>query len=143
MRAHILSVVAYFIVTFGVQAANHFVINTAHYAREKIIAPEPVLWGGLAVIVIQGVILTFLYSRLRSRFAGPTGGLAFSLVMGAFLASYIALTEPSKYLISSKLEWALVEAGASTLQFAIFGVALGLIHATFGTPAVEGTDGSR
>ncbi len=143
MQAHILSVVAYFIVTFGVQATNHFVINTAHYAREKIIAPEPVLWGGLTVIVIQGVILTFLYSRLRFTFFALKGSLAYSLVMGIFLASYIALTEPSKYLIASKLEWAIVEAGASTVQFAIFGLALGLIHAKFGTPDVEGTNGSR
>ncbi len=139
MQAHILSVVAYFIVTFGVQATNHFTINTAHYAREQIVAAEPVLWGGLASIAIQGVVLTFLYSRLRARFNGVSGGFAFSLLMGAFLASYIALAEPSKYLISSRLEWFLVEAGASTIQFAIFGLALGLIHARFGAPPAEKT----
>lgn len=143
MRVHILSVVAYFIVTFGVQAANHFAVNTAHYAREQIVAPEPVLWGGLLAIAIQGVILTFLYSRLRSRFDGVRGGLAFALLMGAFLASYIALAEPSKYLVSSRLEWFLVEASVSAIQFTLFGLALGLIHAKLGTPTVEVTDGSR
>ncbi|WP_428027996.1 hypothetical protein [Altererythrobacter sp.] len=143
MQAHIQSVVAYFIVTFGVQAANHFVINTAHYAREQIIAPEPFLWGGLASIAIQGAVLTFLYSRLRLRFTGLSGGLAFSLLMGAFLASYIAIAEPSKYLVSAKLEWFLTEASASLIQFAIFGLALGLIHAKFGTHVGEKTDGSR
>ncbi|MBI3435545.1 MAG: hypothetical protein HY056_10780 [Proteobacteria bacterium] len=91
--AHMLSVAAFFAVTLGVQATNHFVINTAHYARQPGIAEEPVLWGGLAAVIIQGSVVTFLYSRVSQRFSGIRGGLAFSLLMGAFLGSYIALGE--------------------------------------------------
>lgn len=40
MRAHFLSVAADMLVTLGIQAANHFVINKAHYAKQSIIAAE-------------------------------------------------------------------------------------------------------
>ncbi len=128
MSAHLMSVAIYFVITFAVQASNHFVISTAHYARQPIIAEEPVLWGGLAAIVLQGSVLTFLYSRLRTHFPGVPGGLGFALLMGVFLGSYIALAEPSKYLVSSRLEWFFVEASASLTQFVLFGLALGFIH---------------
>jgi hypothetical protein len=104
MRAHFLSAAAYMLVTFGVQAANHFVINKAHYARQSIIAAEPALAGGIASMLIQGAILTFLYSRLQPQFSDLLGGLGFALLMGLFLGSYIALGEPSKYVVSSRLE---------------------------------------
>jgi len=128
MLPHALSVAVYLVVTFAVQATNHFVINTAHYADQPIIDKEPVLWGGIASMLIQGVVLTCLYSRLALRFAGMFGGLAFSLLMGAFLGSYIALGEPSKYLVSSRLDWFVVEAPTSLVQFTLFGLLLGLIH---------------
>lgn len=132
MLAHTLSVAAYLIVTFAVQATNHFVVNTAHYARQSIMAPEPVLAGGIASMLVQGVVLTFLYSRLRHPFPGVAGGVGFALLMGAFLGSYIALAEPSKYLVTSRLDWFAVEATASLIQFTLFGLALGYIHKVVG-----------
>lgn len=128
MIAHTLSVAAYLIVTFAVQATNHFLVNTAHYARQSIMAAEPALIGGIASMLVQGIVLTFLYSRLRNAFPGVAGGVGFALLMGAFLGSYIALAEPSKYIVTSGLEWFAVEASASLIQFALFGLALGYIH---------------
>ena len=134
MLAHVLSVAAFVVVTFAVQATNHFVINTTHYARQTIIADEPALAGGFAAMLVQGGVLTFLYSRLilLPRFSGVFGGLGFALLMGAFLGSYVALAEPSKYLVSSRLSWFTVEATASLIQFSLFGLALGFIHKTWG-----------
>ncbi|EKF19393.1 hypothetical protein [Nitratireductor pacificus] len=132
MLAHTLSVLAYLVITFAVQASNHLVVNAAHYARQGIVAPEPIFAGGVASMLVQGAVLTFLYSRLRPAFPGVTGGLWFALLMGAFLGSYIALGEPSKYLVSSWVEWFAVEATASLLQFALFGLALGSIHERWG-----------
>lgn len=132
MLHHILSVTAFMAITFAVQATNHFVINTAHYARQPLISPEPVLWGGIAAMLIQGIVLTFLYARLRPHFRGVKGGLGFALLMGTFLGSYIALAEPSKYVVSSRMGWFFVEASASLTQFTLFGLALGFIHARSG-----------
>lgn len=133
MLAHALSLLAYLFVTFGVQAANHFVVNAAHYAGETILSKEPALLGGVAAMVVQGAVLTFLYGRLAPRFAGVAGGLAYALLMGAFLGSYLALAEPSKYLVSSRIDWFLVEATVSLIQFSLFGL-LGLIHRRWGSP---------
>lgn len=47
--------------------------------------------------------------------------------MGLFLASYIALGKPSKYLVNAPLAWAGTEALASFLRFPLFGLLLGLI----------------
>ena len=56
-------------------------------------------------------------------------GLFFGWGLMLFLGSYIVLVEPSKYLVPSVQGWMLVEASATFVQFTLFGLALGLIHA--------------
>jgi hypothetical protein len=128
MLTHTATVIAFFVATFGVQATNHFVLSVEHYASEPIIDPNPLIIGGLIAIFLQGTILSVLYKQLRSQFTGLRGAVAFSWIMGLFLCSYIALAEPSKYLINAKLSWTLTEATASFVQFTLFGLLLGFIH---------------
>ncbi len=128
LHIHALSVVAFVLVTFVVQALNHFVVNSAHYATQSIMAPEPVIIGGIVAMIIQGAILTMLYAQTTTRFAGVGGAVRFSLIMGLFLVVYIALTEPSKYIVIDPLHWFMVEAIVGFIQFAFFGVVLGLLH---------------
>jgi len=58
--------------------------------------------------------------------------LAVAGAFGLFLVSYIALVAPAKYTVPSVSSWMMVEGLAGLVQFAIFGVLLGLIHKRIG-----------
>lgn len=128
MLVHGLSVFAFIVVSFTIQASSHLVINKAHYDAVTYIREEPIFLGGLVAMIVQGVILTFMYTQVRNKFAGIKGGVGFSVVMGGFLASYITLAEPSKYVVPSFWGWFRLELSVSAVQFILFGILLGYIH---------------
>ena len=128
-------VLAFAVSTLGVQATSHFYINKAHYQAIEIFRPEPIMELGLLAILLQGIILAYGFRALVR--AGPPvlQGVKFSLAAGVFLASYIVLAEPAKTLVPDLGAYMRVEAGASFVQFALFGVLLGLVRAAAEKPA--------
>lgn len=130
MIKHFLSVLAFVIVSFAVQGVSHFVINEAHFATIGFARAEPILALGVLVMVLEGIILTFALSAYKPN-ASIKHGLMLSLAFGLFLASYIALVEPSKYDVPSIIDWIKVEATASLVQFLAYGLILGYIHSKF------------
>jgi hypothetical protein len=137
MRKHALGVLAFIAVTFAVQASSHFVVNTAYYAAIPFMRADAdvVFPLGFLAMIVQGVCLTWLYSRLPRAGHPVVSGLKFSLVAGAILASYIAFAEPAKYAAPSIPAWIAVEGLVSLTQFAVFGILLGLIHGEKFVPA--------
>jgi len=124
----ILTVLAYVLATFAVQAVSHFAINVEHYRSISYMRTQPIFFLGVLSMIIQGTVFGFLFpvfdrgpSRIRS-------GLLFSWILGGFLASYIVLAEPGKYAIPSVAAWVRVELVAAAAQFTLFGVLLGLVH---------------
>lgn len=125
---HILSVLAFMIVSFSVQGVSHFLINKKHYASIEHMRSDQIIPLGLLVMVIQGILLTTALSAWKGSHALVMDGLVVSMVFGLFLGSYIALVEPAKYAVPSVSQWISVEASASTIQFVAFGLLLGFIH---------------
>lgn len=130
MIKHLLSILAFVIVSFAVQGASHFVINEAHFASIGFARADPILAMGVGVMVFEGIILTLALAAYKPN-ASIKNGLMVSLAFGLFLASYIALVEPSKYDVPSIMEWVKVEASASVVQFVVFGLLMGYIHSKF------------
>jgi len=131
MLKHMLSVLAFIIVSFSVQGLNHFLINKAHYGEIEFARAEPILSLGFLTMIIQGLILSLALAKIA-----PTGttfrdGLSVSLAFGLFLASYIALAEPAKYAAPSVSSWMITEGIASTIQFVIVGLCITFIHQRF------------
>lgn len=132
MAKHILSVIAFMVVSFGVQGLNHFVINKSHYAAISFAREAPILPMGVFAMIIQGSIITLMMAWISKPGSQMRDGFVVSLAFGAFLAAYVALAEPAKYAAPSLSSWVITEVLASGLQFAIFGLCLGLIHKRFG-----------
>lgn len=128
MGKQILTVLAFMFVSFGVQGLSHFVINVEHFAAIEFMRADPVLPMGFAAMIIEALIIGFVMSRLWPAGASIQQGLIVSASFGLFLASYIVLAEPAKYAVPSIPAWMLVEILASTAQFGVFGVLLGLIY---------------
>src|SRR6266699_5624608 len=67
MKKHVLAVVAYLVATFATQALSHFVVNVEHYAAVTFMRAEPIFALGVASMVIQGTIFSYLYSRMSAQ----------------------------------------------------------------------------
>lgn len=136
--AVVLTVVAYVLTTFAVQGTSHFAINADHFAAIPIMRAEPMVPLGIASMVIQGLILAWLYPVYAAGTSSVRRGIAFSWMIGGFLASYIVLGEAGKYAIPSVPAWIAVEASAAFVQYTLFGVWLGLIHRVPRAPRLAG-----
>ena len=128
MARHILSIVAFVGATFVTQAISHFAVNTEHYAAVPYLRREPIFSLGVAAMLIQGAILSYLYVPLRSRYGTEAAAVKFAWLAGAFLLSYTALAEAAKYTVPAIGSWIVVEVVAGFVQFTLYGVLLGLVY---------------
>ncbi len=128
MKKHLLSILAFMVVSFAAQGLSHFVINAEHFAAIPFMRPDPIIPLGLLVMIIQGATISIALHRWRGGAATLSDGVLIAAAFGTFLVSYIAIVEPSKYAVPSPVDWILVEATTGLAQFAVFGVLLGLIH---------------
>ena len=120
-----LGMLAFMFISFVVQAMSHFVINVEHFSAVEFMRKEPILSLGIATMLIQGAVLSYIYSILTKNGSTIWNGIVYGNLMGIFLVSYIALVEPSKYTVPSVLEWIAVETISGFIQFSLFGLLLG------------------
>ncbi len=128
MLEHGASILTFAVISFAVQGLSHFVINKAHFDNVAFTRPNPVIAMGVAVMILQGLVLSVALAVWKGGAATIADGLTVSGAFGLFLVSYIAVVEPSKYDVPSIRAWIRVEGLAGLVQFAAFGVALGAIH---------------
>ena len=128
---HVLTVVGYVFATFLTQGLSHFLVFKAHYDAVSIMATEPNFALGLASMLIQGTVLSLIYSWAKPLVpaAGIAGAALVALMFGAFLVSYIGLAEAAKYAVPSVASWIGVETLVGAVQFALVGVGMGFAHA--------------
>ncbi len=130
MSVHLLAIFAYVAATFAVQAASHFVVAAEHYAAIPFLRKEPIFALGVLSMLVQGAVFAWLFSRLPKSGRIYRDALGFALAAGAVIVSYEAFAEPAKYLAPSVMGWMLQELAAGLVQFAVYGVLLGLVYST-------------
>jgi hypothetical protein len=128
MKRHVLTVLAFVVATFGTQAPSHFAVFADHYAAVTYIRKETLFQFGVLAMLIEGVVLSVLYTRLAGGKSTTKSALGFSWLMGTFLVSYTACAEAAKYMVPSVASWIAVELAVGLVQFTIFGLLLGLIY---------------
>ena len=105
-----------------------FLIFAGHYAAVTYIRKEALFQFGVLAMVIQGVVLSLLYSRRAGGKSTTKSAVGFSWLMGSFLVAYTAFAEAAKYVVPSAASWIAVELGVGVIQFTVFGVLLGLVY---------------
>lgn len=124
----LLGTFGYVVITFLTQGTSHFAINRAHYAAVASLRPEPIFALGVASMLIQGAILSYLYPIFCRGASSWNKGAAYGILIGAFFVSYPALAEPGKYLVPSIPSWIAVEGMVGLIQFGLFGLLIAAIH---------------
>lgn len=128
MKKHLLTMLGYVIATFAVQGTAHFALFAPHYAAIGIMRTQPSFALGFTSMLIQGTILSVVFTRSAYVAGGWFGAIKLAWLFGFFLLSYIALAEAGKYAIADVPAWIAVELSTGFVQFTLIGVFLALAH---------------
>src|SRR5207247_2303585 len=87
MRKHFLAVLAYVVATFATQAVSHFGVNAAHYAAVTYLRAQPIFALGVLSMLIQGSIMSYLYTQLPQSGRSLGHAVLFDWPVGGLLAA--------------------------------------------------------
>lgn len=124
-----LGTLAYTLVTFPLAVIWHVGLFQEQYQSFSYFEGEPSFVLGLLTILIQGFILSFLYPFVLFQAEGIKRGLKYVSVIGLFFWTSHVLAFIAKQDIHTPILFMLMESFYLILQFGIFGVLIGLIHA--------------
>jgi len=128
MKKHALTILGYFVATFGSQAISHFLLFKDHYAEVSFIKPEPIFALGFTSMFLQGLILSVVHERSSFSKGSLLSSVKLAWLFGLFLVSYIGLAEAAKYAVPNVPSWIGVEFSVGFVQFTLAGIFLNLAH---------------
>lgn len=126
-----LATLGYFIPTFILGVVWHFWFFPGVYEALGIYnRAEPIIPLGMVSMLIQGVLMAYLYP-FYYRDGGPLRrGIAFGLLMGVFLYSVSTLANAAKITVSDMGTWLAIQAAFHLIQFVAAGALIGLAYGT-------------
>lgn len=127
MKKIIIGTLLFIFVSFALQSISHFVVNAEHYASVPFMRKEPIFVLGFLTMIMQGLVLSYLFIIYSKNEFTIKNGLLFGLLMSALFVSYPALVEPAKYQVENIGSWILVEGIVGLIQFSIFGILLAIV----------------
>ncbi len=129
LKSYLLAAIAYVIVTFAIAASWHLVFFKELYDEFAIFTrKEPLIPLGIASILMQALVLAYLYPALYKGGRPATEGLKFGLLIGVLMASIAVFAEAGKQNVSSLSTWLVFESAYYLIQFGLIGVIIGLIY---------------
>lgn len=124
-----LGFAAYLLPTFPIAFVWHLVLFEQKYRALQIYRDEPVIAFGLASMVIQGAIFSWLFPRvMRASGSVLKDGLLFGLGMGLLSWSFTTLAVAAKNVMGSVTDYLLLETAFTVLQFAVAGPLIALAY---------------
>lgn len=129
MKKFVCVILFYSILTMILGMSWHFVFFKELYEGLGIYnRAEPIIPLGFTSMIVQGVILAYLYPRFYRGGLPIVEGVKFSLIMGLFMFSVSTLANGAKIQVSSMSQWLLIQSAFHFVQFVIAGVGIGLIY---------------
>ena len=122
-RSFWFGVAAYLVPTFPLGFFWHLVWFEPSYHALAIYRADPIIPLGLASMVVQALIFSWVYPRLFPARHGAVlrPGLVYGLGIGLLSWSFTTLAVAAKHPITSIVDYALLETGFSVVQFLFVG----------------------
>lgn len=125
----VLATLAYAVVTMTLGFTWHFNFFPEVYHQLGVYNREPpIIPLGFASMLIQGLVLAYLYPFFYRSGRPLVEGLKFGMLMGAFLFSVSTLAVGAKIQVSSMSTWLIIQTVFHTIQFVLAGTLIGLIY---------------
>ena len=127
-RGFWLGFAAYLLPSFPIAFVWHLVLFEQKYHALRIYRDEPVIVFGLASMLIQGAIFSWLFPRVFPRGSGSfvKDGLWYGLGAGLLSWSFTTLAVAAKNVMTSVPDYVLLETAFTILQFAVVGPLIAL-----------------
>src|SRR5919201_3632361 len=122
VRSFWLGFAAYLLPTFPIAYVWHLVLFEQKYHALQIYRDEPVIALGLASMIIQGAIFSWLFPRVFAPGSGGSflkDGLLYGLGAGLLSWSFTTLAVAAKSVMTSVPDYVLLETAFTILQFAV------------------------
>jgi hypothetical protein len=124
-----LMVFSYMLISFATGFIWHLVLFKQTYQNLGVYnLDQPIFAFGIGSMLIQALVIAYLFPRQLQNGATLADGFKFAAVMGAFMWSLTALATAAKTPIDDLGTWFMLVSGYHLLQFALVGIALGLIY---------------
>lgn len=129
-KAFWLGFAAYLLPTFPLGYFWHLRTFASLYERLEMYRQEVIIPFGLAAMVIQGLLFSWLYPKLFStaRQDYLVSTLGFAAVFGILAFSFAVLPVAAKYRMTSVRDFIVLETAFTILQFAIVAPLVALAH---------------
>ena len=129
-RGFWLGVAAYLVPTFPIAFVWHLVLFEPRYQALHIYRADPIIPFGLASMIIQAAVFSWLFPRV---FSGNHGsilkdGLLYGLGAGLLSWSFTTLAVAAKHPMASISDYVFLETTFTILQFVVVGPLIALAH---------------
>jgi len=129
-RSFWLGFAAYVLPTFPIAFVWHLVLFEQKYQALRVYRDEPVIPLGLASMLVQGAIFSWLFPRVFPQNSGSflKDGLLYGLGAGLLSWSFTTLAVAAKNAMTSVPDYMLLESAFTILQFAVAGPLIALAY---------------
>ena len=128
MTKFIAAVLSYFVITMAWAYPWHIVWFHDHYVEWGAITRDPPLIPlGIAAVVIQGVVIAYLYPYFYRGGQPVVEGIKFSLIIGMMVYTVMGFATAAKFKIEPISQFLIYHTIFQFIQFVLTGTALGFI----------------
>lgn len=125
----VLTALAYIIPTMILGYVWHLIIFNKLYDSLGIYnRKEPIIPLGFFSMIVQGIIIAWLYRFYAKENSGIAKAIIFSLILGIFLFSVSTLANAAKINVTSMSEWLFIQTAFHLLQFLVAGLFIGIVN---------------
>ena len=134
MKNFLLAFAAYPLISFPLAIAWHLVVFKRVYDELGYISrEEPIIAFGFLAMAVQGILFAWAYPFFYRGGHPAKAGLKFGLVTGTFLWSSHVIATAAKHQMSSIPAFVAFETVYLAIQFALVGLAIGMIYGRVGS----------
>lgn len=132
MKKLLLFLVSYFVITMAWAYPWHLIwFHEKYVAWGAVTRQEPIMFLGIAAIVIQGIVIGYLYPYFKNRDGNSVvNGIKFNLIIGLMTYTAMGFATAAKIQIEPVSEFLFYHSIFQLIQFTLTGIALGWIFQT-------------
>ena len=124
-----MAAASYLVLTFIFAASWHLALFKNIYTRlGAFTRPKPIIALGLLSMVLQALVVAYLYPRLDLGGSPLANGACFGLLLGILMGSNAVLAEAGKNQVGPLGTWIPLEGVYYLLQFTVVGIVIGMVY---------------
>ena len=129
MKKMVFATCSYFVLTMVVAYTWHMLLfHDVYLEIGAFTRKEPIMPFGMLAVIVQGIVIAYLYPFYFSGGKPVLEGIKFSLIIGLMVYTVMIFATAAKFAIHPVSTFLLYGTVFQLIQFIVTGAALGLIY---------------